>query len=85
MGTDTLREASTPGRRRFSAKLATAQVLKAAVAGTDNFIAKAKCYTAISKLMPELLRLSIKKLVSMGGGLFVILFLMPSAFPSAPP
>ena len=37
--------------------------LKATVSGTDNFIAKAKRYTDIQELTPELLRLFIEKIV----------------------
>ena len=37
--------------------------LKATVSGTDNFISKAKRYTDISELTPELLRLFIEKIV----------------------
>ena len=37
--------------------------LKATISGTDNFIAKAKRYTNISELTPELLRLFIEKIV----------------------
>ena len=36
--------------------------LKAAVSGADNFIAKAKRYTDIRELTPELLRLFIEKI-----------------------
>ena len=37
--------------------------LKATVSGADNFIAKAKRYTDIQELTPELLRLFIEKIV----------------------
>ena len=37
--------------------------LKATVSGADNFIARAKRYTDIQKLTPELLRLFIEKIV----------------------
>ena len=39
------------------------QQLKATISGTDNFIAKAKRYTDITELTPELLRLFIEKIV----------------------
>ena len=44
-------------------KEAVIQELKETVCGTDNFIAKAKRYTDISELTPELLRLFIQKIV----------------------
>ena len=37
--------------------------MKATISGTDNFIAKAKRYTDITELTPELLRLFIEKIV----------------------
>ena len=37
--------------------------LKATVSGADNFIARAKRYTDIQELTPELLRLFIEKIV----------------------
>ena len=37
--------------------------LKAMVSGADNFIARAKRYTDIQELTPELLRLFIQKIV----------------------
>ena len=37
--------------------------LKATVSGADNFIARAKRYTDIQELTPELLRLFIQKIV----------------------
>ncbi len=37
--------------------------LKAMVSGADNFIARAKRYTDIQELTPELLRLFIEKIV----------------------
>ena len=39
------------------------QQMKATISGTDNFIAKAKRYTDITELTPELLRLFIEKIV----------------------
>lgn len=42
---------------------AAVQKLKATVSGADNFIAKAKRYTDIQDLTPELLRLFIEKIV----------------------
>ena len=44
-------------------KDAVIQELKETVCGTDNFISKAKRYTDISELTPELLRLFIQKIV----------------------
>lgn len=48
---------SIPQREQAATKL------KATVSGADNFIAKAKRYTDISELTPELLRLFIEKIV----------------------
>jgi len=48
---------SIPQKEREVAKL------KATVSGADNFIAKAKRYTDIRELTPELLRLFIEKIV----------------------
>ena len=45
------------------AKEAAIQKLRDTVSGTDGFIAKAKRYTDITKLTPELLRLFIQKIV----------------------
>ena len=45
------------------AKEAAIQKLRDTVSGTDGFIAKAKRYTDISELTPELLRLFIQKIV----------------------
>ena len=45
------------------AKEATIQKLRDTVSSTDDFIAKAKRYTDITELTPELLRLFIQKIV----------------------
>ena len=45
------------------AKEADIQKLRDTVSGTDGFIAKAKRYTDITELTPELLRLFIRKIV----------------------
>ena len=45
------------------AKEAAIQKLRDTVSGTDGFIAKAKRYTDITELTPELLRLFIQKIV----------------------
>ena len=55
-GQEQLKTAS-PRKEREVAKL------KATVSGADNFIARAKRYTDIQKLTPELLRLFIEKIV----------------------
>ena len=44
-------------------KEAAIQKMRDAVSGTDGFIAKAKRYTDITELTPELLRLFIRKIV----------------------
>ena len=56
-------EEQTRLAEEIPAKESAIQKLRDTVSGTDGFIAKAKRYTDITKLTPELLRLFIQKIV----------------------